>query len=143
MARYFNIDYEFDRDEVHRRIARRIGDRKPGYVCVADGVILDIANRDAGYRRVVDGGMFALCDSSFVPLYIRWIYGLRYNQYCGSQIFRDIDDLSAKLTYLWDNPSECLLLGEKAHKKLINRYSTEVIARRWQQVLNKTAERTT
>ena len=27
MARYFNIDYEFDRDEVHRRIARRIGDR--------------------------------------------------------------------------------------------------------------------
>ena len=55
----------------------------------------------------------------------------------------DIDDLSAKLTYLWDNPSECLLLGEKAHKKLINRYSTEVIARRWQQVLNKTAERTT
>ena len=30
-----------------------------------DGVILDIANRDAGYRRVVDGGMFALCDSSF------------------------------------------------------------------------------
>ncbi len=23
MARYFNIDYEFDRDEVHRRIARR------------------------------------------------------------------------------------------------------------------------
>jgi len=90
MARYFNIDYEFDRDEVHRRIARRIGDGKPGYVCVADGVILDIANRDAGYRRVVDGGMFALCDSSFVPLYIRWIYGLRYNQYCGSQIFRDI-----------------------------------------------------
>ncbi len=34
MARYFNIDYEFDRDEVHRRIARRIGDGKPGYVCV-------------------------------------------------------------------------------------------------------------
>lgn len=50
----------------------------------------------------------------------------------------DIDDLSAKLTYLWDNPSECLLLGEKAHKKLINRYSTEVIARRWQQTLNQT-----
>ena len=37
-----------------------------------------IANRDAGYRRVVDGGMFALCDGSFVPLYVRWICGLRY-----------------------------------------------------------------
>ncbi len=52
----------------------------------------------------------------------------------------DIDDLSSKVAYLWDNPSECLLLGEKAHKKLINRYSTEVIARRWQQVLKRTAD---
>ena len=53
-------------------------------------MIRGIANRDAGYRRVVNSGMFALCDGSFVPLYVRWICGLRYNQYCGSQIFRDI-----------------------------------------------------
>lgn len=90
MAKYFNIDYEFDHDRVHERIAERLASGTPGYVCVADGVILDIVNRDESYRKVVDGGMFALCDSSYVPLYIKWIYGLRFSQYCGSQIFRDI-----------------------------------------------------
>ncbi len=60
------------------------------YICVADGVILNTANRLKEYLDVVNGGMFSICDSSYVPLYIRWIYGKRYEQYCGSEIFADI-----------------------------------------------------
>lgn len=44
---------------------------------MADGVILNIANRDPEYLKVVNGGMFSICDSSYVPLYIKWIYGVR------------------------------------------------------------------
>ena len=47
-------------------------------------------NRVPEYRDVVNGGMFSICDSSYVPLYIKWIYGRQYQQYCGSQIFKDI-----------------------------------------------------
>ena len=39
---------------------------------------------------VVNGGMFAICDSSWVPLYLKSIYGVKYEQYCGSEIFKDI-----------------------------------------------------
>lgn len=60
------------------------------YICVADGVILNTANRLKEYLDVVNGGMFSICDSSYVPLYIRWIYGKQYEQYCGSEIFADI-----------------------------------------------------
>ena len=90
METYFNIRYEFDRDSVREAIDRRL--REPGadYVCVADGVILTAATRDDEYRRVVNGGMFSICDSSYVPLYIDWIYGRSVRQYCGSEIFRDI-----------------------------------------------------
>lgn len=90
MKRYFNINYEFDREAVHNRINTCIYNREKGYICVADGVILNIANRSESYRKVLDNAMFSLCDSSYVPLYIKWIYGVRYQQYCGSQIFRDI-----------------------------------------------------
>lgn len=90
MDRYFNINYEFDREAVHNRINTRIQNQGKGYICVADGVILNIANRSEPYRKVLDGAMFSLCDSSYVPLYIKWIYGHRYTQYCGSQIFKDI-----------------------------------------------------
>ena len=90
MQTYFNIRYEFDRNAVHAAIHQRLG--KPGadYISVADGVILDTANRVPEYLDVVNSGMFAICDSSYVPLYIRMIHGKRYSQYCGSEIFRDI-----------------------------------------------------
>lgn len=90
MHTYFNISYEFDRESVHEAISRRLKEPGSDYICVADGVILNTANRSKEYLDVVNGGMFAICDSSYVPLYIRWIHGLRYDQYCGSEIFFDI-----------------------------------------------------
>lgn len=89
MQTYFNIRYEFDKQLVRKRISQQIT-KNADYICVADGVILNIANRNPYYLKVVNGGMFSICDSSYVPLYIKWIYGIRYEQYCGSQIFIDI-----------------------------------------------------
>ena len=57
---------------------------------MADGVVMNTANRDPEYLKVVNGGMFAICDSSWVPLYLKSIYGIRYEQYCGAEIFKDI-----------------------------------------------------
>ena len=90
MKKYFNIRYEFDKARVHDSIAERLIEDGSDYICVADGVILNIANRNRDYLDVINGGMFAICDSSYVPLYIRWIHGKQYEQYCGSQIFEDI-----------------------------------------------------
>lgn len=90
MIQYFNINYEFNRDIIHSRINECVKQNKADYICVADGVILNIANRKPDYLKVINGGMFSICDSSYVPLYIRWIYGKHYEQYCGSQIFMDI-----------------------------------------------------
>ena len=75
MQTYFNIRYELDRQKVAEAIDRRVGSGEPGYVCVADGVIVSMVQKDPDYRRVVDGAMFSICDSSFV---------------CGSEIFMDI-----------------------------------------------------
>lgn len=88
--KYFNINYEFDRQKVHQRICEQVNAGKPDYVCVADGVIMDVANRNPEYLEVINSGMFCICDSSFVPLYIRLIYGEKKEQYTGSEIFLDL-----------------------------------------------------
>lgn len=90
MESFFNIRYEFDKNEVHNAIARRL--TKPGsdYICVSDGNILNNTYKDHDYLNVINGGMFSICDSSYVPLYLRWIYGIKRPQYAGSDIFRDI-----------------------------------------------------
>ena len=90
MEKYFNINYEFSPEEVWRRIDLQLSKNEADYICVADGVILNNANRKPDYLKIVNGGMFAICDSGYVPLYIKWLYGKRYPQYCGSLIFKDL-----------------------------------------------------
>lgn len=86
---------------------------------MADGVILNTANRRPDYLEVVNGGMFSICDSGFVPLYIKWIYGKRYEQYCGSQIFMDIVK-SRKYRMIFLGAQQATLDGLRANMSKIN-----------------------
>ena len=90
MEKFFDIRYEFDKEQVWKQIDRQIASGTPGYVCVADGVVVDNVQRNPDYRKTVDGGMFAICDSGWIPLYLKWIYGIRRSQYCGPMIFKDL-----------------------------------------------------
>lgn len=90
MNHYFNIRYELDKKRVAELIEKQIESKKTGYICVADGVILNTANRDSNYLKVINESLFSICDSSYVPLYLKWLYGIHVEQYCGSELFMDI-----------------------------------------------------
>lgn len=90
MERYFNIRYEFDRSEIHKAISSRLEQPGSDYICVSDGNILNNAYRNKEYLNVINGGMFSICDSSYVPVYLKWIYNIKRDQYAGSDIFYDI-----------------------------------------------------
>lgn len=119
MKSYFNIRYEMDRGRVHDAIAEQL--TKPGsdYICVADGTILTVVNKDKDYREVVNGGMFSICDSSYVPLYIKWLYGERYGQYCGSEIFKGIVS-GGKYRMIFLGTQQNILDGLKANLAKLN-----------------------
>lgn len=119
MNTYFNIRYEFDKKLVWNRIALQVKEGTPDYICVADGVILNIANRKPEYLKVINGGMFSICDSGYVPLYLKWIYGMRYEQYCGAQIFNDIVS-SQKYRMMFMGTSQRTLDGLKNSIKVWN-----------------------
>ena len=90
MQRYFNINYEFDIPTVRLRLDERVCEGRPGYICVADGNILQMVHKDLDYRKTVDGAMFSICDSSWVPVYLDKLYGFKPEQYCGSHIFAEV-----------------------------------------------------
>lgn len=90
MTQYFNINYEFNREKVWREIDEHLQKKSPHYVCVADGNILQMVHKDREYRKVVNDSLFSICDSSWVPVFLKRIYGIQYKQYCGSQIFEDL-----------------------------------------------------
>lgn len=90
MNTYFNINYEFDRPTIWKKIDEQLQKEEPCYICVADGNILQMVHKDLEYRKIVNASLFSICDSSWVPLYLKRIYGVQYQQYCGSQIFEDL-----------------------------------------------------
>lgn len=86
----FNICYEFDREEVVRRIDSTLSEGGAGFVAVADGNVLQRVHRDPEYRATVRGAMFSICDSGWVPVFLKRIHGEDVEQYCGSRIFDDL-----------------------------------------------------
>lgn len=106
MSICFNINYEPEIAKVLAEIDRQVGvrnggqqydvrlgdDRRNGsnWICVADGNILAMVHNDLEYRKVVEGAMFSIVDSSWVPVFVKRLYGSDWKQYCGSQIFDDI-----------------------------------------------------
>lgn len=90
MEKYFNIRYELDKSVVLECIAKKTANQELGYICVADANILQQVHNDLDYRKVVDGAMFSICDSSWVPIFVNCIYGIKHEHYCGSMIFKDI-----------------------------------------------------
>lgn len=90
MAEYFHINYNLDSTAVLTELDKQIAKDEVSYICVADGNILQLVHHDVKYRQVVNGGMFSICDSSWVPVFLKWIYGIRVCQYCGCQIFHDV-----------------------------------------------------
>lgn len=90
METYFKIRYEFEKGEVFRQISNVLEQNKTGYICVADGNVLTHVQRDESYHTALYNSLFAVCDSGWVPLYLRGLFGIRRPQYCGYQIFQDI-----------------------------------------------------
>lgn len=86
----FHINYEPDKSKVLSGIDDRINSGIPSYICVADGNILTMVHKDLEYRRIVQGSMFSIVDSSWVPVFVKRLYGQSWQQYSGSQIFDDI-----------------------------------------------------
>ena len=90
MTQHFNINYEFDKPTIWKRIDEQLQEQGARYICVADGNILQLVHKDLEYRKIVNASLFSICDSSWVPLFLKRIYGVQYQQYCGSQIFEDL-----------------------------------------------------
>lgn len=90
IERFFNINFEFDKDKVFESIDQALDKDKPTYICVADGNILVNVHQSQDYRDVINSGLLSICDGHWTTIYLRWIYGIKRDSYCGSEIFIDL-----------------------------------------------------
>jgi bacterial polymer biosynthesis proteins, WecB/TagA/CpsF family len=89
MKKYFGIKYQFNKSAVSECIREITRTKEKGYICVADGVSLSMYQHSPQIRKVFDEASVVTCDSGWVPLFIRFIYKINYEQYSGSELFLD------------------------------------------------------
>ena len=86
---YFNIGFEFDHREVDAIIEWHIYNDKSGYVCSLDGNNFATAMNNPEHLKVLNSAIVNNCDSTWIPTMINSIYGTKYSNYCGADLFLD------------------------------------------------------
>lgn len=114
MNTYFNINYEFEKEEVYR-ILDSAG---KGYICVADGTVLRIVHQNAEYRKAVNGALFSISDSSWTPVFLKWIYGIKVEPYPGPQLFIDIIKMKKYKMFFMGSSNDVLIPLKDELKKI-------------------------
>lgn len=86
---YFGIKWEFDHSEVDRIIEEHIKGRKAGYVVSLDGNNFAIGQISTEHMKILNSSIVNNCDSKWIPRIVNKIYGTRYDNYCGTDLFID------------------------------------------------------
>jgi len=145
MTNYFNVNYEFDKTNIHETIQHAIEKGIPGYVCAVDGNSLICANKNDAHLTALNGAMVNLSDSSWVPVFLNFIYKTKYVNYKGADFFIEyvnlkkyrqfflgstpatLEGLKIRLSQI--DPSISQMRFETLPFKNVNEFDYQVIAR--------------
>lgn len=87
MNHFFNINIEFNHDAVESVIQEHLDRKMKGFVCIVDGNIVTVANRDLHYRNVVNRSIVNLCDGSYLALLYNLLKKKNVRPYIGGDLF--------------------------------------------------------
>ncbi len=102
----FNIHIEFDSQVLRNTIEKHIEEQKKAYVCVIDGNIITLVQKDLKYREIINQATINTCDGSSIAMMANKIYGTNYSAYSGPDIFE----------HYIEKPYKHILLGNTAKK---------------------------
>ena len=114
MNSYFGIPFEFNKEHVISTIEQRVADRSKGYICVVDGNIISEVQLNPVYASIINTSLLNICDSSWAPIFIRWIHKARYESFTGDDLFIDLlSERKYKSMFLGSTPEILENLKEK------------------------------
>ena len=102
----FNIHIEFDSKVFCKTVEGFIAKRQKAYVCVVDGNVITMAQKDLKYREIIKGANINTCDGSSISMMANSIYGTNYSAFNGPELFE----------YYIERPYKHVLVGNTQRK---------------------------
>jgi len=108
MAKYFNVNLEFNHEVVDKIIQETIELGGKGYVCSVERNIMATANQNSEYNRIINSALVNICDGNFVARTIGWAYKKRFSTYIGADLFIKYINKRKYKQYFLGNTTEVL-----------------------------------
>lgn len=102
----FNIHIEFDSKVFCKTVEDYIAKKQKAYVCVVDGNVITMAQKDLKYREIIKGANINTCDGSSISMMANSIYGTNYSAFNGPELFE----------YYIERPYKHVLVGNTQRK---------------------------
>ena len=102
----FNIHIEFDSKVFCKTVEDYIAKKQKAYVCVVDGNVITMAQKDLKYREIIKGANINTCDGSSISMMANSIYGTNYSAFNGPELFE----------YYIERPFKHVLVGNTQRK---------------------------
>lgn len=113
----FNINFEFNRDNITQTIDTIISSNQKGYICAVNANIVVEANKNKNYLNIVNSSIFNICDGSNVAMLGSKIENEKLHSYPGPDFFIDtIISKKYKSFFLGSTEDILLSLKEKLQK---------------------------
>lgn len=108
MNTYFNVKLEFDHEKLYQQIEESIASKQKGYVCVVDGNVLTMAQKNLQYREILNSSTVNTCDGSSIALLASLIHHKHFTALTGPELFSELVCKNFK-QYFVGNTTENLL----------------------------------
>lgn len=102
----FNIHIEFDSKIFCKTVENYIAKKQKAYVCVVDGNVITMAQKNLKYREIIKGANINTCDGSSISMMANSIYGTNYSAFNGPELFE----------YYIERPYKHVLVGNTQQK---------------------------
>jgi N-acetylglucosaminyldiphosphoundecaprenol N-acetyl-beta-D-mannosaminyltransferase len=124
MEKFFSIPFEFNKEEVLQKIEDSVKKENTGYVCVVDSNMLAFVNsknNDLGIK-IVGSSLVNICDSSYLPILIKFFHKQKYKNYTGSELFFNLLNSNYYTKYLFLGSTNNILMRLKKRLMKIKDY---------------------
>lgn len=116
----FNIHIEFDPKVFCMTIEEFISKKKKAYVCVVDGNVISMAQKDLKYREIVKGANINTCDGSSISKMVNSLYGTKYSAFNGPELFEYYIERPFKHVLVGNTQKKVVQIREKVAEKGLN-----------------------
>ena len=108
MITIFNVQFEFDKDQVIEIINNTINQNQKGYVCIVDGNVLTNANNSDDFLNIVNNSIINICDGSSIAMMASSLHKQNFDTFTGPDLFIQLLNQRNKKSYFLGNEPKVL-----------------------------------